>query len=320
MPHIWPIGGGKGGTGKSLITGSLGILLAREGYKTLLIDLDLGAANLHTTVGAPIPEKSLSDFVNKRVTSLAETIINTPTPNLFLISGAMNNLDIANLAHVQKMKILRDIAQLPYDYILLDLGAGTSFNTIDFFMTSNSGIFVTTPEPTAVENIYRLIRSVYFRKIRQVLNVDRFRAVAQEAEERNSKATVTNPDLLLNVIKELDAEKGAILEQELSALEFGLITNQHRKQDNPNIGKLICNIIEKHLTVKTKFLGNIAFDDRVHNAICKKQSFLNLFPYTQAALDMRNCFKNLMFLQNKPSATLRIADRVSQGHAGSVKS
>ena len=83
MPQIWPIGGGKGGTGKSFITGSLGILLAREGYQTLLIDLDLGAANLHTTIGAPNPEKSLSDFVNKKVAALDETIIPTPTPNLY---------------------------------------------------------------------------------------------------------------------------------------------------------------------------------------------------------------------------------------------
>ena len=138
MPQIWPIGGGKGGTGKTFVTGSLGILLAREGYQTLLIDLDLGAANLHTTIGAPDPEKSLSDFVNKKVASLDETIIPTPTPNLFMISGAMNNLDIANLAHEQKMKIRRDIVKLPYDYILLDLGAGTSFNIIDFFMISAS--------------------------------------------------------------------------------------------------------------------------------------------------------------------------------------
>lgn len=316
MARILPIGGGKGGTGKSLITGSLGTLLARDGCQTLLIDLDLGAANLHTTIGAPIPKKSLSDFVNKKVSSLIETVIATPMPNLFLISGAMDNLDIANLAHAQKMKILRDIAKLPYDYILLDLGAGTSFNTLDFFMTSNSGIFITTPEPTAIENIYRLIRSVYFRKIRQVLNADRFREVAKEAEERNGSATVTNPAMLLNVIKELDPEKGGMLEQELNALEFGLITNQHRKQDNPNIGKLICNIIQKHLTVKTNFLGNIAFDDRVHNAICTKRPFLELFPYTQTALDMRNCLKELISYNNKLPEPLRIVDRAPQGHAG----
>jgi flagellar biosynthesis protein FlhG len=310
MPQIWPIGGGKGGTGKSFVTGSLGILLAKEGYQTLLIDLDLGAANLHTTVGAPDPEKSLSDFVNKKVASLDETIIPTPTPNLFMISGAMNNLDIANLAHEQKMKIRRDIAKLPYDYILLDLGAGTSFNTIDFFMVSNSGIFVTTPEPTATENIYRLIRSVYFRKIRQLLNVHHFRALAKEAEERNSKATVTNPDLLLEVIKELDPEKGGMLEQEFNALEFGLVMNQHRKQDNPNIGRFICKIIEKHLALKIQFLGNIAFDDNVHLAVCKKRPFIEMSPCCRTAIDLRECFKKLLISKDKSSGIRYVVDQV----------
>lgn len=307
MPQIWPIGGGKGGTGKSFITGSLGILLAREGYQTLLVDLDLGAANLHTTVSAPSGEKSLSDFINKRVKSLSETIVSTPTPNLSLISGAMNNLDIANLAHEQKMKVLRDIAKLPFDYILLDLGAGTAFNTIDFFLISNTGIFVTMPEPTATENIYRLIRSVYFRKIRQVLNVHHFRSLAKEAERRNSKATVTNPDLLLHVISELDPEKGEMLEKALNAMEFSLLMNQHRKQDNSNIGEFICRIIENHLSLKMHFLGNVPFDDHVHQAICEKRPFLDMFAHTKTALDMKGCFKKMLSLNHisgAPSVTL----------------
>lgn len=310
MPQIWPIGGGKGGTGKSFVTGSLGILLAREGYQTLLIDLDLGAANLHTTIGAPNPEKSLSDFVNKKVAALDETIVSTPTPNLYLISGAMNNLDIANLAHEQKTKILREVAKLPYDYILLDLGAGTSFNTIDFFMVSNSGIFITTPEPTATENIYRLIRSVYFRKIRQFLNVHHFRTLAKEAAEQNSKATVTNPDLLLDMIKKLDPEKGEMLEQQFNALEFGLFMNQHRKQDNPNIGRFICQIIEKHLALKIRFLGNITYDDNVHLAVCNKRPFLELSPYSRTAIDLRECFKKLLIMKDQSSGIRYAADLV----------
>jgi len=142
MPHIWPIGGGKGGTGKSFLTGNIGILLARQGFKTLLIDADLGAPNLHTIIGLSYPPISLSDFLNKKVTTLQETVLEMPIHNLFLISGARNKLDIANLAHEQKMKMLRAISRLDYDYILLDLGTGTSFNTIDFFTLSDSGIFI----------------------------------------------------------------------------------------------------------------------------------------------------------------------------------
>ncbi len=294
MPNIWSIGGGKGGSGKSFVTGNLGILLAKGGHKTLLVDVDLGAANLHTILGLPLPEKSISDFVNKKVGSLEETVEPTPVRNLYLISGAMNNLDIANLAHEQKLRILRNIPKLSYEYILLDLGAGTSFNTIDFFMISNSSIFLTTPEPTSIENIYRLIRSVYFRKIHQVLNSNNFRLLIEEAQKRNSRVTVSNPDNLLYIMKELDPEKGELLENELRAFNFKLVLNQVRKQDNPNIGALICKIIQRHLALKMHFLGNISFDDRVHSAVCKKIPFLDLYPYTQTTLDLRNCHKNLL--------------------------
>ncbi len=307
-PCIWPIGGGKGGTGKSFFTGSLGILLAKLGHRTLLIDLDLGAANLHTIIGLRHAEKSLSDFIRKKAACLEETVLATPAPNLYLISGAMNALDIANLAHEQKAKILRNITKLPYDFILLDLGAGTSFNTIDFFLLSDSGIFLTTPEPTSIENIYRLIRSVYFRKIRQILKAHSFRLLAEEAQRRNEKATVSNPGLLLAMVRELDPEKGALLERAMEAFSFKLAVNQFRKQDNPLMGELICRIVKKHLGLKIDFIGNVAFDDRVHNAVCKTSPFLTLYPYTQTALDLRECCRLLLSAKEPSSAAQRIAE------------
>ena len=128
MAEIWSIGGGKGGTGKSFLTGNLGVLLARHGLRTLLIDADLGAANLHTLLGLPHPDISLSDFINKNVPTLSETVLETPIPNLFLISGARNKLDVANLGYGQKTRMLRAISGLDYHTILLDLSSGTSFN------------------------------------------------------------------------------------------------------------------------------------------------------------------------------------------------
>jgi len=294
MSNIWSIGGGKGGSGKSFFAGNLGILIARKGYRTLLIDADLGAANLHTIIGVSHPQKSLSDFIHKKAGTLEETVVPTSTPNLFLISGAMNSLDIANLAYEQKMKLLRHISRLPYEYILLDLGAGTSFNTIDYFMISTMGIFIATPEPTSIENIYRLIRSVYFRKIRQTVRTHDFRLLVEEAAKRNSSATVSHPDLLLQMVKELNPEKGEALESELRSFQFRLAINQIRKQDNPRTGELICRIIERHLGLRMSFAGNIGFDDRVHDSVCRKVSFVDRYPYTQTALDLRECCKTLL--------------------------
>ncbi|MGA2463568.1 MAG: P-loop NTPase [Thermodesulfobacteriota bacterium] len=304
MTHIWPIGGGKGGTGKSFLTGNIGILLARQGFKTLLIDADLGAPNLHTIIGLSNPAISLSDFLNKRVTTLHETVLEMPIHNLFLISGARNKLDIANLAHEQKMKMLRAILRLDYDYILLDLGTGTSFNTIDFFTISDSGIFVCIPEPTSIENTYRLIRSVYVRKIRQVLKIDRFRNLAEEAEARNPDAIIHNPEYLLDTLKDIDLEEGRIIERILKAFQFKLVLNQVRRQDNPKIGVLICKIIEKHLGLKIQFIGNVSFDERVHEAVCRKESFIDKYRYSQATLDLEAVIKGIMGMTDEQAVAL----------------
>jgi flagellar biosynthesis protein FlhG len=304
MPHIWPIGGGKGGTGKSFLTGNIGILLARQGFKTLLIDADLGAPNLHTIIGLSNPAISLSDFLNKRVTTLQETVLEMPIHNLFLISGARNKLDIANLAHEQKMKMLRAILRLDYDYILLDLGTGTSFNTIDFFTLSDSGIFICTPEPTSIENTYRLIRSVYVRKIRQVLKIDRFRSLADEAETRNPDAIIHNPEYLLDTLKDIDPGEGTIIERILKAFQFKLLLNQVRRQDNPKIGVLICKIIEKHLGLKIQFIGNVNFDERVHEAVCRKESFIDKYRYSQVTLDLEAVIKGIMGMTDEQAVAL----------------
>lgn len=315
MAQTWPIGGGKGGSGKSFLTGNLGISLARQGHRTLLIDLDFGAANLHTIVGVSHPDKSLSDFINKKIKTMEESIIETAEPNLSMISGAKNNLDIANLAYEQKAKILRAIAKLDYDYILLDLGAGTAFNTIDFFLISDSGIFVTTPEPTSIENVYRLTRTVYLRKVRQVLKADDFRLIGEEAVKRNNDTAVGYLEQFLHIAKELRPDKGAVLEEALQGLRFKLVVNQLRKQDNPNLGPMICRIIEKHLGINMQFFGNVSYDDRVHDAVCRRVSYISKYPYTQTSIDVQEFCKCLSNLQEADprgrTATRfrRVADR-----------
>jgi len=110
------------------------------------------------------------------------------------------------------------------------------------------------------------------------------------------------------MMKELDPEKGAFLEKTLAAFSFKLAVNQFRKQDNPNLGELVCRIVQKHLALKIDFIGNVAFDDRVHNAVCKTTPFLTLYPYTQTALDLRECCSRLLSEEAASSAAQRIAE------------
>ena len=296
MARIWPIGGGKGGSGKSLFVASLGSYLAKAGKETLLVDADLGGANLHTVVGIPHPARTVSAFINREVHTLEETILETGHPSLFLISGARNSLDVANLPYAQKLRFLRAIFKLPYEHILLDLGAGTSFNTLDFFILSNLGIFVTTPEPTSIENTYHFIRSAYFRKIRQVLKQTRLRAF-----HHHIKASWKTPAAFVDMLRHEAPERAASVEKALSAFRFKLVLNQFRKHDDARLGLQICRVCEKHLGLQMQFLGNIRFDDRVHDAVCQKVSFVDKYPYTQAALDLRAISQAILATENDQS-------------------
>ena len=293
MGHIWPIGGGKGGSGKSFLTCALGRLLAGMGKKTLLIDLDLGAANLHTFLDVPYPAKNLSDFIRKKNPVLENIVLETPVPNLFLISGANDTLDIANLSYEQKIKIVRAIAKLNYECILLDLGAGTSFNTLDFFLISQNGIFLATPEPTSIENIYRLIRAIYSRRIRHYFTASDFKALEEEAAQLFGNDAYNRPECIMQMVKKIYPETGIKLDNDFTAYKFKLIVNQLHKQDNAALGSQICKLIEKHLGLNIEFAGNIAYDEHVHDAICQRVSFLDRYPYTRTASDLRELSKQI---------------------------
>jgi flagellar biosynthesis protein FlhG len=293
MGHIWPIGGGKGGSGKSFLTCALGRLLAGMGKKTLLIDLDLGAANLHTFLDVPYPAKNLSDFIRKKNPVLENIVLETPVPNLFLISGANDTLDIANLSYEQKIKIVRAIAKLNYECILLDLGAGTSFNTLDFFLISQNGIFLATPEPTSIENIYRLIRAIYSRRIRHYFTASDFKALEEEAAQLFGNDAYNRPECIMQMVKKIYPETGIKLDNDFTAYKFKLIVNQLHKQDNAALGLQICKLIEKHLGLNIEFAGNIAYDEHVHDAICQRVSFLDRYPYTRTASDLRELSKQI---------------------------
>jgi len=293
MGRIYSVGGGKGGSGKSFIAASLGILLANLGKRVVLVDLDLGASNLHTLLGMKIPEKGLDNYLDKATTTLEEVALNTTVPNLYLVSSTRCSLEIANLFYAQKLKIITAIKSLPFDYILLDLGPGTNFNTLDFFLIAPQGFFVTTPEPTAIENTFIFMKSVYLRKLKLSLKEANMWHTCQEELTKLSRGSLKSPLDLINIVVATDPEKGKILEDLLSDLEFKLILNKFRGQINENLGEQLVEVCNRHLYPNFGFLGNISYDNRVYESILARNIFIKKYPYTKTVSDLQNIVRNL---------------------------
>ncbi len=293
MRRIYSIGGGKGGSGKSFIAASLGILLAKLGKRVVLVDLDLGASNLHTLLGERIPEKGLDSYIDKTASKLEEVALTTTIPNLYLISSTRCSLEIANLFYAQKLKIINAIKSLPFDYILLDLGPGTNFNTLDFFLIAPEGFFVTTPEPTAIENTFIFMKSVYLRKLKLSLKEANMWHTCQEEIAKLSRGSLKSPLDLISILIARDPEKGRIFEDLLSNLEFRLILNKFRGQVNENLGEQLVEVCNRHLYPSFGFLGNISYDNRVYESIIARNIFISKYPYTKTVSDLQSMVSNL---------------------------
>lgn len=279
MKKIWAIGGGKGGVGKSLVSANVAICLALMGNKVVAVDLDLGGANLHTCLGLPIPQTTLSDYVSKKVTNFEDLLVSTPIHNLKIISGAQDEIGMANLKHMHKNQIIRKLHELDADYILFDLGAGTAFNTIDFFITADKGILVVLPEPTSIENTYRFIKSVFFRRLKMIDGISEIEPLIDEAmSAKITSGGQLSPAELIRKISEINPEVGMKVRAELAHMRPNLIINQVRSQADIDIGYSIQSICRKYFGIEMTFPGYLDYDQSVWQSVRKRKPLLIEYP------------------------------------------
>ncbi|NLJ46312.1 MAG: MinD/ParA family protein, partial [Treponema sp.] len=176
MVTIVPIASGKGGVGKTVLAANLGVCLAGLGRTVVLVDLDLGGANLHTCLGVKNRNPGIGALAWRQEKSLSDLLVQTGVDRLWFIPGDNLLPGTANLEFFVKRKILKDLARLPADFVLLDLGAGSSYNVVDFFLASSSGLLVIQPEATSILNAYSFLKTAVYRML--------FRSFPKAGEER----------------------------------------------------------------------------------------------------------------------------------------
>jgi flagellar biosynthesis protein FlhG len=166
MATIISVASGKGGVGKSVLVGNLGLLLARRGLDVVLADLDVGGADLHILFGLLHPAATLTDFLRRRAGALEAVALPVPgQPRLRLLAGTGDTLATANMPYARKRRLIGRLREVPADVILVDVGAGTSLPTLDFFLMADHHLAVATADPTSVLDLYRFIKLAAIRRV-----------------------------------------------------------------------------------------------------------------------------------------------------------
>lgn len=169
--RIIAVGGAKGGIGKSILAANLGIYLSRRGYRTTVMDLDLGAANLHLYMGEWTLKHRIDDYLDRKTEHLNDIAVETKHgPRL--IGGGSGRLGSANLPFARKLKLMRAIRKLDADYVVLDLGASTNYNILDFFLLADIQLVMTTCDPAAYLDAYTFIKLALYRRLARLFGAE----------------------------------------------------------------------------------------------------------------------------------------------------
>ena len=270
---IWAVGGGKGGTGKSFLTSSMGTCLALKGKKTLLLDADLGGANLHNFFGLISPRCSLTNFFESK-TPLQDLIVHTGIANLELITGSIGSLDSESINYAQKQKLFRHIHALDAETILIDLGAGTHINTLDTFLIADKMIVVTVPEITAIENMYQFIKSVYYRKLKLIFKTHNLSTLVQDTWKNRASHGIRNLKELMYHLKQGSEQINALFDHEMSDFVVHIILNEVRTSQDIMVGENLKRACVNFLGLSVVYSGYTSHDLAVQKNINNKEPFM----------------------------------------------
>ncbi len=266
--QVLPIASGKGGVGKSLFASNISIALAQAGKKVLLVDLDLGASNLHLILGTGAVRDGIGTFLSNSETEFKDIIFDTEYRNLRFISGDGEIPGMANLDTSQKTRLIRELFLQEADYLILDLGAGTSFNTVDFFLSSSLGIIVTAPALTATLNAYLFLKNVVFRLMSSSFKKDSWAGKYFDSLKQEGKSfqKIYIPKLI-DKIKVEDPESYNTFMERMSVFKPMLIMNMLEDPKDSQKAVKIRRSCKEYLGVNLEHLGIIYFDHLQETAL-----------------------------------------------------
>ncbi|MGN0740489.1 MAG: P-loop NTPase [Treponema sp.] len=271
MVNILPIASGKGGVGKSAIAVNLSILLAQKGKKVVLIDFDLGGANLHTLLGLKNNHSGIGNFIYKQESSFEPLLQQTSVPNLQFIAGDCLFPGTANMGFFIKRKLVKEIEALDADYAVLDLGGGTTYNTLDFYLLTYNSLLVTSPELTSVLNAYSFLKAAAYRFLNRQFKAKSPEREAIENYIKNSAAGAESSFVaLVGAICGQFPQTGERARAELAKYRPQVILNMGKTTQDLEMARRLRSLVWNKLNIAIDFVGFTPRDTGIELAVATR--------------------------------------------------
>ncbi|MGV1098347.1 P-loop NTPase [Thiovibrio sp. JS02] len=276
---IIPVASGKGGVGKSIFSASLAIALANRGHDTVAVDLDLGGSNLHTYLGLANTNPGVGDYLKQRLGNLQSLIVPTTIKNLRFLPGDGKTPFMADIPTGQRFQLLEELQKIPARYVLVDLGAGSSINTMNFFGLSNNGIIITTLDSPALMNALVFLRNFMFANILALARENTvLRKMLLDAYRQPANRENLTVQSILACIALHDGPLAERIKRRCGFFQPRFVYNMGDQAEDVTVATRMEATLQKSLAMRSSTLGLIYYDELVRKAVRKGEVFLPAHP------------------------------------------
>ncbi|MBX3247077.1 MAG: helix-turn-helix domain-containing protein [Myxococcales bacterium] len=326
-PRIFVVGGAKGGVGKTLLAANVGVYIATLGRRAVVADADAGGANLHSFLGVPHPnglapyepplpvfrgveddaegaeviplrpsaeEENGAEEPTQILASPRSDTVDVSVPGLRLLHCGIDEPARGERRRARRGKLMNRLRALGADFVVLDLGAGTHRSILDLWLDGDVGVFVTLPEPTAIEGTYRFVRSAFARQL--------LRAAADPDERRQLVVELrrdgNNPPPL-DLLRRLESERSPLVSRVaecMATFRFPFVVNQTRLRADLELGEQMESAARRRLGLSLDYMGHADTDDTVWHALRVGRPLLVESPGTKASRNIEKIARRLLAL------------------------
>lgn len=287
--RILAVGGAKGGAGKTVLATNLAVYLATIGRKVALVDADATGANAHTCLGVARPQRGEG---NTGPFAIAETSV----PGLRLLRAGLDRPASGATRALRRARLEGELRALPDEWVVVDLGSGTVSSMLDLYLAADRAVFVTTPEPTAMECTYRFFRAIFARKLR---------AMARSPEERRALseqlAALGGAPRPLDLLRDLESRDHALaplVRTAMTDLRPLFVLNQTRVRADLELGDAMRSASHRGLGLTLDSLGHVDYDDTVWTCVRARRPLLVESPGTKASKAIEKIARRLLALDS----------------------
>jgi len=317
--------GAKGGVGKSLVTSNLALYLATIGRKVVAVDADAGGATLHSFLGLPHPGgiapfapprpsfraeatspevpkvrealpaigEPMTDAVPEDAPASTLSPASSPVPGLSLLWGALDEPPVGARAPRSRRQLREHLERLDTEYIALDLGGGTAPSLLDLWLDAEMPLFLTVPEPPAMEGMWRFVRAAFARHLLRGADADErsaLRGLLRSPHGAPPARDLQNHPLVRG------SRLSQRVERAVAEFRFPFVVNQTRVRGDLELGDWLMSASERRLGLRLDYLGYVDFDDTVWTCVRARRPVLVESPGTKASRCLEKIARRLLAL------------------------